>query len=284
MLAPDAMALLVAIARREALRKPLPKDGTPGVGLASARITDAGHLSLTLTDGRVLDAGKVVPDITLPLMRDGLDGVGVSAAQVTAAGHLRVTLTDGQVLDAGQVVRDGLDGIGVSAAQVTDAGHLCVTLTDGRVLNAGKVVPDITLPKMRDGADGVGISAAEIREDGHLYLTLTDGREIDTGRARGLDGVTRVLRGRGGGGGGVTTVAPPFDFPGAISQTWFTLATAATVIVPDAQQPESGQVFRYTYFGGALRFRYIDTGVDDFYTGWDGATLTGLVVNRFAVI
>lgn len=62
---------------------------------------------------------------------------------------------------------------------------------------------------------------------------------------------------------------------------WISLAISAETIALDAQQPMSGQVYRYTYSDTAIRFRFLDTGTDEFYTGWDGTTLTSLVANRF---
>ena len=51
---------------REPLRDPLAPDGTPipgldGVGIEAGGIDDRGHLLVTLSDGRVLDAGLVRP-------------------------------------------------------------------------------------------------------------------------------------------------------------------------------------------------------------------------------
>lgn len=68
---------------------------------------------------------------------------------------------------------------------------------------------------------------------------------------------------------------------GVTNGEWLGLATSAEIIALDAQQPMSGQVYRYTYSDAAIRFRFIDTGTDEFYTGWDGTTLTSLVANRF---
>lgn len=83
---------------------------------------------------------------------------------------------------------------------------------------------------------------------------------------------------------GDTGPAGPEGPPGGLAVTWIGLATGATTIAPDVDQPMSGQVLRYTYSNAEIRFRFLDTDTDEFYTGWDGTTLTGLVADRFAGI
>ncbi|MFC1656375.1 collagen-like protein [Patescibacteria group bacterium] len=70
--------------------------GADGIGILSATVGECGHLWITLTDGRILDAG-VVRGL------DGLNGVGITNAMIGQNGHLYLMLSNGQQLDAGQV-------------------------------------------------------------------------------------------------------------------------------------------------------------------------------------
>lgn len=58
------------------------KNGTDGVGISSVRITDQGALTVTLTNGTVLNLGNI----------RGADGIGITACHVTANGGIGVNL------------------------------------------------------------------------------------------------------------------------------------------------------------------------------------------------
>jgi len=196
----DALARrLLALEQREI---PVAEKGEAGRGLAAARVNDDGELVFTLTDGELLNAGRVRG-------KDGVSpepppapaaGVGVSAAVVNDDGHLVVALTDGRSIDAGRVRgKDGVspepppapaDGVGIANAVQNEQGELLIALTDGRTLNVGRIrAKDGEPGRNADPAEpGATIETATIDDAGQLVLVMTDGRTLHAGRAVGKPG------------------------------------------------------------------------------------------------
>lgn len=211
-----AASIAWLVQRVGALEAKEAKNGNDGVGIKSALIGAAdGHLVLTLTNGEIIDLGRVVGRDGVspepPKMAPPKDGVGISGALVNAEGHLVLTLTEGNPLDVGRVVgKDGVspelpkfdqpkDGVGISDATQNADGHLLLVLTDGRTLNVGRVrgkdgeSPVFEPPvfeKPRDGTDGVGITDALLDREGCLVLTFGNGTTRNLGRIVGKDGLT----------------------------------------------------------------------------------------------
>ncbi len=72
------------------------QDGKDGIGVERAEINSKGELVITLSDGKVLNAGKISHI-------EGQDGIGIQSVIIDGEGNLIVTLTDGSVINAGSV-------------------------------------------------------------------------------------------------------------------------------------------------------------------------------------
>jgi len=109
---------------------------------------DAGELTVTLTDGTVLNLGKI----------KGEDGIGISESKINDKGELCLTYTNGKEVNLGRVVGEkGEDGVGIAAITLVNGSDLTITLTDGTVISLGNI----------KGADGK--SAYEIYRETYGY-------------------------------------------------------------------------------------------------------------------
>jgi len=67
------------------------------------------------------------------------------------------------------------------------------------------------------------------------------------------------------------------------SLSWTTLVTTWTTTPTQVGTTGSGVVFSYV-LGSTTRYRFVpntyDSSQDAFYSGWDGASLTGLIITR----
>lgn len=197
---------LTAFGRRiKALEeRPAPERAKDGVGIRTLMVNAEGHLISVLTDGQVLDLGRVVgrdaapPPIPEP--KPGKDGRGISEIDVIDR-HLVVALTDGSILDLGRVVgEDGSPGRSVDMAVVEQTMRQLVDRAvaalprpkDGESVTVNDVAPMIlqqieravaALPKPKDGNDGRGVTAVRIDDAGHLIVTLSDESVVDAGLA-----------------------------------------------------------------------------------------------------
>lgn len=158
------------------------KDGQDGIGIDNVTVSDDGALTVTLTNGTVLNLGNI----------KGADGIGISKSEINTDGELVLTYTNGDIKNLGKVTgRDGIDGTngtGIKSVTLSTDGELIITLLDNSVLNLGNVKGEKGEKgdkgdKGDTGADGKGISNAKI-VDGNLILTYTDGTsdtlQIDT--------------------------------------------------------------------------------------------------------
>lgn len=167
------------------------KDGTngkDGVGIANVTVSNEGALSVTLTNGTVLDLGNI----------KGANGIGISKSEVYASGELVLTYTDGTVKNLGNVVgsngADGQDGVGIKTVTLSSTGELMVTLSDNSVINLGNVkgekgdkgdkgdagVQGEKGEKGDKGDTGRGIAKTELI-NGELIITYTDGTKENLG-------------------------------------------------------------------------------------------------------
>lgn len=128
--------------------------GPDGLSIASATVTLAGRLQLTLTDNSIVDAGNVS---------------GIKTAAVNGSGQLILTKQDNTTINAGSVVgpqgstgdtgptgptgatgSQGPAGLSVSAAAVNGSGRLIITRSDSSIIDAGSVIG----PQGQQGATG----------------------------------------------------------------------------------------------------------------------------------
>lgn len=163
-------------------------DGQDGVGIANVTVSNEGALSVTLTNGTVLDLGNI----------KGADGIGISKSEVNASGELVLTYTDGTVKNLGNVVgangADGQDGVGIKTVTLSSTGELMVTLSDNSVINLGNVKGEKgdkgdkgdkgthgeKGEKGDKGDTGRGIAKTELI-NGELIITYTDGTKENLG-------------------------------------------------------------------------------------------------------
>ena len=103
------------------------RDGKDGVGIEGINVTEEGELSVTLTNGTVLNLGNI-------------KGIGIAESKINDAGELVLTYTDGNIVNLGRVVGEkGEDGVGIASININDAGELTISLTDGTNLNLGVI-------------------------------------------------------------------------------------------------------------------------------------------------
>lgn len=163
-------------------------DGQDGVGIANVTVSNEGALSVTLTNGTVLDLGNI----------KGANGIGISKSEVNASGELVLTYTDGTVKNLGNVVgangADGQDGVGIKTVTLSSTGELMVTLSDNSVINLGNVKGEKgdkgdkgdkgargeKGEKGDKGDTGRGIAKTEL-VNGELIITYTDGTNENLG-------------------------------------------------------------------------------------------------------
>lgn len=149
-------------------------DGTgTGVGIASANINGSGNLVITLTDGTVLDTGRVVGTNGVN-GANGTNGISITSASVNGVGQLVVGLSNGQTLNAGSVVGpQGPFGPQGPAGPKGDTGATGLTGAQGPQGPAGRSV----------ASNGVTIDS-----NGNLQVTLTDGTILSAGHVVGPQG------------------------------------------------------------------------------------------------
>ena len=163
-------------------------DGQDGVGIANVTVSNEGALSVTLTNGTVLDLGNI----------KGADGIGISKSEVNASGELVLTYTDGTVKNLGNIVGsngvDGQDGVGIKTVTLSSTGELMITLSDNSVINLGNVKGEKgdkgdkgdkgargeKGEKGDKGDTGRGIAKTEL-VNGELIITYTDGTKENLG-------------------------------------------------------------------------------------------------------
>lgn len=159
------------------------KDGQDGIGIDNVTVSDDGALTVTLTNGTVLNLGNI----------KGADGIGISKSEINEDGELVLTYTNGDIKNLGKVTGrdgiDGTDGTGIKSVTLSTDGELIITLTDNSVLNLGNVKGEKgdkgdkgdtgnkgdTGADGKDGKDGRGIAKTEINDNGELVITYTDG-------------------------------------------------------------------------------------------------------------
>ena len=112
-------------------------NGVDGVGIQNVDVSADGALTVTLTNGTVLNLGNI----------KGADGLGITKSEINASGELVLTYSNGDVKNLGKVTGEnganganGADGRGIQSCEIV-SGDLIITYTDGTTQNAGTVVP-----------------------------------------------------------------------------------------------------------------------------------------------
>ena len=118
--------------------------GHIGRGVASAEVTAAGHLVLTMTDGQAVDLGTVVG----PAGQTGPQGPQGPAGQNGAAGPQGAAGADGEA---------GQDGFSPTVAVTAITGGHQVSITDAAGTKSFSVLDG---EDGQDGADGLGMPPA----------------------------------------------------------------------------------------------------------------------------
>lgn len=174
------------------------KDGTngvDGVGISNVSVSAEGALTMTLTNGTVLNLGNI----------KGESGIGIAKSEINANGELLLTYSNGDVSNLGVVVGtngtngvNGTDGVGIKTVTLSTDGDLSILMTDNSVYNLGNIKGekgekgdtgaqgekgDKGDPGV-DGKDGRGIDHMEL-VDGELVVTYTDGTTQNLGNISG---------------------------------------------------------------------------------------------------
>ena len=160
-------------------------DGKDGVGIQNVDVSADGALTVTLTNGTVLNLGNI----------KGADGLGITKAEINTSGELVLTYSNGDVKNLGKVIGEngkdganGTDGIGIKSLTLSPDGELVVTMSDNSISNLGNIKGDKGDRGEKGqqglqgtkGADGRGIAKTEL-VNGELVITYTDGTSDNLG-------------------------------------------------------------------------------------------------------
>lgn len=251
-------------------------DGTgtgSGVGISGAVINASGNLVLALTDGSVIDTGRVVgaPGAN---GTNGTNGVSVSSATVNQAGQLIITMSTGQQINAGNVV--GAQGPFGPQGPVGPKGDTGATGATG-----------VAGPQGIQGPAGrsVASNGATIDSNGNLQITLSDGTILNAGRAVGAQGAQGVAGPQGPQGlqgpAGATGATGAQGVAGPKGDTGATGATGAQGVAgPKGDTGPAGPAGADSTVPGPQGLQGIqgpkgdkgDTGADSTVPGPQGAT------------
>lgn len=147
-------------------------NGADGVGIENVTVASYGVLTVTLTNGTVLNLGNI----------KGADGIGITKSEINASGELVLTYSDGATANLGKVKgedgQDGADGRGIQSVSISTDGELIVTYTDSSVVNLGNIKGEKgdkgdRGEKGEKGEAGRGILKTEVIS-GELWITYTD--------------------------------------------------------------------------------------------------------------
>lgn len=151
-----------------------------GVGISGAVINTSGNLVIALTDGSVIDTGRVVGSNGVA-GTNGTNGISVSTATVNTAGQLIITMSTGQQINAGVVVgAQGPFGPQGAVGPRGDTGLQGATGTQGAQGIQGSA------------GRSVASNGAAIDSNGNLQIVLNDGTILNAGRAVGAQGAQGV--------------------------------------------------------------------------------------------
>ena len=148
-------------------------NGVDGVGIQNVDVSADGALTVTLTNGTVLNLGNI----------KGADGLGITKSEINASGELVLTYSNGDVKNLGKVTGEnganganGADGRGIKSLTLSPDGELVVVMSDNSISNLGNIKGEKGDKGLQGekGADGRGIAKTEL-VNGELVITYTDG-------------------------------------------------------------------------------------------------------------
>ena len=176
-------------------------NGKDGVGIQNVDVSADGALTVTLTNGTVLNLGNI----------KGADGLGITKAEINTSGELVLTYSNGDVKNLGKVTGEngkdganGADGLGIKSLTLSPDGELVVTMSDNSISNLGNIKGEKGDKGEQGqqglqgtkGADGRGIAKTEL-VNGELVITYTDGTSDNlgsvSGTGDGIDGLAYYL-------------------------------------------------------------------------------------------
>ena len=171
------------------------------MGIQNVDVSADGALTVTLTNGTVLNLGNI----------KGADGLGITKAEINTSGELVLTYSNGDVKNLGKVSGEngkdganGADGLGIKSLTLSPDGELVVTMSDNSISNLGNIKGDKGDRGEQGqqglqgtkGADGRGIAKTEL-VNGELVITYTDGTSDNlgsiSGTGDGIDGLAYYL-------------------------------------------------------------------------------------------
>lgn len=148
-------------------------NGVDGVGIQNVDVSADGALTVTLTNGTVLNLGNI----------KGADGLGITKSEINASGELVLTYSNGDVKNLGKVIGEnganganGADGRGIKSLTLSPDGELVVVMSDNSISNLGNIKGEKgdKGDTGENGKDGRGIAKTEL-VNGELVITYTDG-------------------------------------------------------------------------------------------------------------
>ena len=154
-------------------------NGVDGVGIQNVDVSADGALTVTLTNGTVLNLGNI----------KGADGLGITKSEINASGELVLTYSNGDVKNLGKVTGEngvnganGADGRGIKSLTLSPDGELVVVMSDNSISYLGNIKGEKGDKGLQGekGADGRGIAKTEL-VNGELVITYTDGTSDNLG-------------------------------------------------------------------------------------------------------
>ena len=156
-------------------------NGVDGVGIQNVDVSADGALTVTLTNGTVLNLGNI----------KGADGLGITKSEINASGELVLTYSNGDIKNLGKVTGEnganganGADGRGIKSLTLSPDGELVVVMSDNSISNLGNIngeKGDKGLQGER-GADGRGIAKMSFNSNGELIVEYTDNTQDNLGK------------------------------------------------------------------------------------------------------
>ena len=172
-------------------------DGKDGTGIQNVTISPEGALTMTLTNGSVLNLGNI----------KGADGIGILKSEINADGELLLTYSDNTTKNLGKITgtngANGADGVGIKSVTLSSAGDLSILMTDNSVYNLGNIKGEKGEKgdpgekgekgdKGDPGENGRGIAGTEL-VNGELVITYTDGTSDNLGKINNQNQNTEYL-------------------------------------------------------------------------------------------
>ena len=146
------------------------KDGKDGACVVKTEINDIGELIITLSDGKIFNAGVVKGKDGVDGINgaNGIDGAEISNVVISDKNELIFEMSNGKVINAGTLPTvKGDAGVSVVKAEFNNAGEMVLTLSSGELLTVGHVIP--TLQDWL-GTNPIGSDTHYIYYDGEKFI------------------------------------------------------------------------------------------------------------------